>query len=50
MERRASSPPISLPETGTPITGRFVFEATTPGRAAAIPAMAMKTFASEVRI
>src|SRR2546425_9452221 len=34
---------LSLPETGTPITGLFVRDATKPGRAALRPAMAMKT-------
>ena len=33
----------TVPPTGTPITGRGVIDAITPGRAAAIPAIPMKT-------
>ena len=39
----ASSPPASWPGMGRPITGRVVFEATTPGRCAASPAAQMNT-------
>ena len=45
MLRRASMPP-SLTSLGTPITGLMVCAATAPGRAAARPAMQMKTCAS----
>src|SRR6267143_5328674 len=38
---------LSLPETGTPITGLLVRDATKPGKAALRPAMAMKTSAFE---
>src|SRR5207244_10074560 len=37
----ASSPPRFLPEIGTPITGRSVCAAATPGSSADIPAAAM---------
>ncbi len=43
MERSESSPPRSEVRMGTPITGRSVIEATTPGSAAALPAPAMMT-------
>src|SRR4029077_19062982 len=45
MESRASSPSSTLSEerSGTPITGRSVCAASTPGRAAARPAPAMST-------
>ena len=41
MESRESI--FTAPLTGTPMTGLTVYEATAPGSAAAIPAMAMKT-------
>jgi len=41
---------MSFPETGTPITGFFVLDATTPGRAAASPAIQMKTSALDFEI
>src|SRR2546427_7998686 len=40
---RIDSSPASFPETGTPMTGFVVSEATNPGRCAASPAIAMKT-------
>src|SRR5918994_3239803 len=45
IARMASSPPSALFEdvSGTPITGRSVYAAAVPGRAAAIPAPAMIT-------
>ena len=43
-ESSASRPPRFLPEIGTPITGRSLFEAAKPGSAADIPAPAMITF------
>src|SRR5208337_1300936 len=46
IERRESRPP-SLALTGTPITGLRVIDATTPGRWADRPAMAMKTLAGD---
>src|SRR5262249_6583150 len=48
-ERRASSPPRLLPRIGTPTTGRSVWAAATPGRAADIPAPAMITFSPRIR-
>ena len=39
-----ASRPSSIPLMGTPMTGRVVEAAMTPGRAAAIPAAAMMTF------
>src|SRR6185369_4788133 len=42
-ESSASSPPSDLPRIGTPITGRSVWAAATPGSAADIPAPAMIT-------
>src|SRR5262249_13833393 len=46
IERSASSPSRTLPDdrSGTPITGRSVCAAATPGSAAASPAPAMITF------
>ncbi len=44
IESRASSP-FKAAFTGTPMTGLVVLEATTPGRAALRPAIAMKTSA-----
>ena len=41
IDSSASSPPASWPGMGRPITGRVVFEATTPGRWAAKPAAQM---------
>ena len=43
---RSASSPLSVPLTGTPITGLSVFDAITPGSAADKPAIAMNTFAS----
>ncbi len=43
IERSESSPPRSAVRMGTPMTGRSVIEATTPGSAAALPAPAMTT-------
>ena len=43
MESSESSPPRSDVRMGTPMTGRSVMEATTPGSAAALPAPAMIT-------
>jgi len=43
MERMESMP--SLPDTGTPMTGLLVNDATAPGSAAARPATAMNTSA-----
>jgi len=45
MDRMLSR--LTLPETGTPMTGRSVSAATAPGSAADRPAMAMKTSASD---
>ena len=45
IERMASM--LTLPLTGTPITGLAVNDAMTPGSAADSPAMAMNTFASD---
>jgi hypothetical protein len=42
-ESRASRPPSDLPRIGTPITGRSVWAAATPGSAADMPAPAMIT-------
>lgn len=44
---RSASIPLNFAETGTPITGLSVREATAPGSAAESPAMQIKTFASE---
>ena len=41
IENRASMPSSFAPERGTPITGFSVRLATTPGRAAAMPAPAI---------
>jgi hypothetical protein len=43
MDRRLSRPFRALLSTGTPKTGRVVWEATMPGRCAAPPAPAMIT-------
>src|SRR5213082_4202300 len=43
MESRASSPPSAPADIGTPITGRTLHAATTPGRWAAPPAAATNT-------
>jgi hypothetical protein len=48
-ESSASRPPRLLPRIGTPITGRSVWAAATPGRAADIPAPAMITFSPRMR-
>src|SRR3954452_4487813 len=48
-ESSASSPPRLLPRIGTPITGRSVWAAATPGSAADIPAPAMITFRPLIR-
>ena len=40
---RASMPPMAPPESGTPITGRSVWAATAPGKAAERPAPQMRT-------
>src|ERR1700761_5086566 len=48
-ESSASSPPRLLPRIGTPITGRSVCAAATPGSAALIPAPAMITFSPRAR-
>ena len=44
MIESMASRPSSMPLMGTPITGRVVLAAMTPGRAAAIPAAAIITF------
>src|SRR5437879_13293770 len=44
IEYSESTPPRCWVGTGTPITGRSVHAATTPGRCAAPPAAAMTTF------
>ena len=44
MLSMASMPSSTLPFMGTPITGRVVLAAITPGSAAAMPAPAMITF------
>ena len=43
-ESNASSPSMTPPESGTPITGSSVWEAAAPGSAADMPAPAMITF------
>ena len=43
IESSESRPPATCVGMGTPMTGRIVFEATTPARWAAPPAPAMKT-------
>ena len=48
-ESRASRPPRLLPRIGTPITGRSLWAAATPGSAADIPAPAMITFSPRIR-
>ena len=48
MIDRSASRPSSFTFTGTPITGFVVREATTPGRAAERPAIAMNTSESDV--
>ena len=48
-ESSASRPPRLLPRIGTPITGRSVWAAATPGSAADIPAPAMITFSPRMR-
>src|SRR5882757_4164874 len=48
-ESSASSPPRLLPRIGTPITGRSVWAAATPGSAALMPAPAMITFSPFIR-
>ena len=48
-ESSASSPPRLLPRIGTPITGRSVWAAATPGSAADIPAPAMITLSPRIR-
>ena len=48
-ESRASSPPRLLPRIGTPITGRSVWAAATPGSAADIPAPAISTRRPRIR-
>src|SRR5207253_4188192 len=48
-ESSASSPPRLLPRIGTPITGRSVWAAATPGSAADIPAPAMITLRPRMR-
>ena len=47
-ESSASSPPRLLPRIGTPITGRSVWAAATPGSAADIPAPAMITLSPRI--
>ncbi len=47
-ESSASRPPRDLPRIGTPITGRSVWAAATPGSAADIPAPAMITFSPRI--
>src|SRR5256885_1215786 len=44
MDNSASRPPSEPPDIGTPITGRTLQAATTPGRCAAPPAAAINTF------
>lgn len=41
-------PPRLVPAIGTPITGRLVWAAATPGSAALIPAPAMITFSPRI--
>src|SRR5215203_4217319 len=48
-ESSASRPPRLLPRIGTPITGRSVWAAATPGSAADIPAPAMITLRPRIR-
>src|SRR5687768_4577788 len=48
-ESSASMPPRFLPEIGTPITGRSVWEAANPGSAADMPAPAMITLSPRMR-
>ena len=48
-ESSASRPPRLLPRIGTPITGRSVWAAATPGSAADIPAPAMITLSPRIR-
>ena len=50
MDNKASIPSKLLPAIGTPITGKTVWLATTPGRAAAIPAAVIITSVPSVSV